>query len=193
MVSLFKDFYRDETMSRARELIEYDFLDVAGPLLELRVLDRQIPLSQAERAQLRDLDLVLNFLEQLLYLQEEGHLLDRDRDVFFEYWFDQLAQPTHAALRRYLRNCGYERFSRLLGLEEAELFVAYGSRLTGQGGQDEAEARSQLQSLGPCRAQGHLYSRGEFPALVAGTDLVEGELFRVSKKSAFGLLDRLEH
>jgi hypothetical protein len=66
MISLFRDFYRDEDMSRARELIEYDFWDVAGPLLELRVLDRQIALSTVERAQLRDLDLVLNFLEQLI-------------------------------------------------------------------------------------------------------------------------------
>lgn len=193
MVALFKDFYRDETMSRARELIEYDFLDVAGPLLELRVLDRDIPLSKVERAQLRDLDLVLNFLEQLIYLQEEGHLLDRDRNVFFEYWFDQLAQPSHAALRRYLRNCGYERCSRLLGLTKDELFVAYGSLLTGAGGQEEAGIRDQVQSLGPCHVSGSLYSRGDFPALATGNGMVEGELFQVSDRAAFRLLDRLEH
>jgi gamma-glutamylcyclotransferase (GGCT)/AIG2-like uncharacterized protein YtfP len=193
MVSLFKDFYRDETMSRARELIEYDFWDVAAPLLEMRVLDRDVALSQVERAQLRDLDLVLNFLEQLLYLEEEGHLLDRDRNVFFEYWFDQLGQPTHSALRRYLRNCGYERCSKSLGLERDELFVAYGSLLSDQGGQDEATVRDRLESMGACHIRGHLYSRGEFPALLPGDDLVEGELFRVRDKSAFRFLDTLEH
>ena len=192
MIALFKDFYQDENMSRARELIEYDFWDVAGPLLELRVLDREIVLSTQERAQLRDLDLVLNFLEQLIYLQEEGHLLERDRNVFFEYWFDQLTQPSNAALRRYLQNCGYERCSRLLGLESRELFLAYGSLLTGQGGADEEAARTGLQSLGRCQIKGELYSRGEYPALVVGEDLVEAELFRVEDKSTFRLLDNLE-
>jgi len=193
MISLFRDFYRDEDMSRARELIEYDFWDVAGPLLEFRVLDRQITLSTVERAQLRDLDLVLNFLEQLIYLQEEGHLLERDRNVFFEYWFDQLAQPTNAALRRYLRNCGYERCSRLLGLESEEMFLAYGSLLTDQGGAEEEEAHRKLEPVGRCHIRGQLYSRGEYPALVPGEDAVEAELFRVREKSAFHLLDRLEH
>jgi gamma-glutamylcyclotransferase (GGCT)/AIG2-like uncharacterized protein YtfP len=193
MISLFKGFYQDEDMSRARELIEYDFWDVAGPLLELRVLDRQVALSPIERAQLRDLDLVLNFLEQLLYLQEEGHLLERDRNVFFEYWFDQLTQPSKAALRRYLQNCGYEHCSRLLGLESQELFLAYGSLLTGQGGDEEEEARRKLQPLGRFRVKGELYSRGEFPALVPGENQVEVELFRVEEKSTFRLLDELEH
>jgi gamma-glutamylcyclotransferase (GGCT)/AIG2-like uncharacterized protein YtfP len=192
MVALFRDFYRDETMSRARELIEYDFADVAGPLLELRVLDRHVRLSDRERAQLRDLDLVLNFLEQLIYLEEEGHLLDRDRNVFFEYWFEQLSQPTHAALRRYLRNCGYERCSDLLELEDAELLVAYGSLLTGEGGAVEEEIRSKMTSKGPCVLTGQLYSRGEFPALTPGSGRAEGELFQIEDSSLFRQLDELE-
>lgn len=193
MVSLFKDFYQDEEMSRARELIEYDFEQVAGPLLELRVLDRDVDLSENERNQLRDLDLVLNFLEQLIYLQEEDHLLPRDCDVFFEYWFDQLKRSEHAALRRYLQNCGYERCSRWLGLNRNEYFVAYGSLLTGMGGPGEEKAAAGMRSLGPCRVRGTLYSRGEFPALVPGPALVEGELFEVGSKSTFRLLDQLEH
>jgi gamma-glutamylcyclotransferase (GGCT)/AIG2-like uncharacterized protein YtfP len=193
MVSLFKDFYRDENMSRARELIEYDFEQIAGPLLELRVLDRDVDLSEEERAQLRDLDLVLNFLEQLIYLQEEGHLLQRDCDVFFEYWFDQLKRPEHAALRRYLRNCGYERCSLWLGLNRHEYFVAYGSLLTGMGGGVEEQAHGGMRSLGPCRIRGSLYSRGDFPALVSGTGLVEAELFEVEDNLTFQLLDQLEH
>jgi gamma-glutamylcyclotransferase (GGCT)/AIG2-like uncharacterized protein YtfP len=193
MISLFRDFYRDEDMSRARELIEYDFWEVAGPLLERRVLDRSVPLSPPERAQLRDLDLVLNFLEQLIYLQEEGHLLERDRNVFFEYWFDQLGKPSNTALRRYLRNCGYERCSALLNLPAEEMFVAYGSLLPGQGGEVERAAREKMQSLGPCEIAGEIYSRGEFPALVPGDGRVAGEIFRVSDNSVFPLLDRLEH
>jgi gamma-glutamylcyclotransferase (GGCT)/AIG2-like uncharacterized protein YtfP len=193
MVALFRDFYRDETMSRARELIEYDFGDVAGPLLELRVLDRHVRLSELERSQLRDLDLVLNFLEQLIYLEEEGHLLDRDRNVFFEYWFDQLSKPTHAALRRYLRNCGYERCSDLLELEQSEFLVAYGSLLTGLGDETERELREGMESLGSCRLDGRLYSRGDFPALVPGSGSVQGELFRVGDKALFRQLDTLEH
>lgn len=180
-------------MSRARELIEYDFWDVAGPLLELRVLDRDVVLSVEERAQLRDLDLVLNFLEQLIYLQEEGHLLERDRNVFFEYWFDQLSKSSNAALRRYLRNCGYERCSTLLGLQSDELFIAYGSLQTGQGGTDEQAARDKMERVGPCEIRGELFSRGQFPAFVQGDGMVKAEVFRVLDKSAFDLLDELEH
>lgn len=193
MVGLFRDFYGDATMSRARELIEYDFLNIAGPLLELRVLDREISLTPEERSQLRDLDLVLNFLEQLLYLEEEGHVLDRDRDVFFEYWFDQLSRPSHAALRRYLRNCGYEYCSRMLELPRDEHFVAYGSLLTGHGGSEEAEIRHRMKSIGPCHLRGELYSRGDFPALTPGADVIEGELFSVPDKSTFKMLDQIEH
>lgn len=193
MVALFDDFYKNPDISRARELLEYDFFDVAGPLLELRVLDRHVSLADEERDRLRDIDLVLNFLEQLLYLEREGHVLRRDRDVFFEYWFDRLKLPESAALRRYLRNCGYERCSDLLELPEAEHFVAYGSLMSGHGGAEEARARKPLTSLGACMIRGTLYSRGTYPALVPGDGMVEGELFRVTDKAAFRPLDELEH
>lgn len=192
-IEVFRDFYRDPNMSRARELIEYDFESVAGPLLELRVLDRQIRLTDDERSQLQDIDLVLNFLEQLLYLEDEGHFLERDRRVFFEYWFDRLSLPEHASLRRYLRNCGYERCSEFLGLEYGEHFIAYGSLMTGQGGTDEQEARKHLESLGPCRVRGQLYSRGAFPALVRGDGEVTAELFLVLSPAVWPMLDAIEH
>lgn len=192
-IEVFRDFYRDPNMSRARELIEYDFESVAGPLLELRVLDRQISLTDDERSQLQDIDLVLNFLEQLLYLEDEGHFLARDRQVFFEYWFERLALPEHAALRRYLRNCGYERCSEFLKLDASEHFVAYGSLMTGHGEVAEHDARKHLESLGPCTIRGDLYSRGEFPALARGDREIEAELFRVTSPSAWPLLDAIEH
>jgi gamma-glutamylcyclotransferase (GGCT)/AIG2-like uncharacterized protein YtfP len=193
MVSLFSDFYKDPDISRARELLEYDCFDVAGPLLELRVLDRHVSLSDDERERLRDIDLVLNFLEQLLYLEAEGHVLKRDRDVFFEYWFDRLKLPESAAVRRYLSNCGYERCSALLDLPNVEFFAAYGSLMSGQGGEEEDTARRSLVPLGPCRLNGTLFSRGSYPALIPGPGRVEGELFRVEDKNAFRGLDELEH
>lgn len=193
MVSLFKDFYRDEDISRARELLEYDFFNEAGPILEMRVLDREVPLSDQEREQLRDLDLVLNYLEQLLFLESEGHIREGDRKVFFEYWFDQLSHPNNASLRRYLKNCGYERCSQLLNLPSAEFFAAYGSLMTGFGSDEEESARADLTSVGPCRIPGTLFSRGDYPALVRGESDVAGELFQVDDRAAFRLLDELEH
>lgn len=195
MVEMFRQFYRDDAICKARELIEYDFAEVAGPILERRVLDRQVPLDAEEREKLRDLDLVLNFLEQLLYLQDEGHLLERDREVFFKYWFDLLSEPDRAALRRYMRNCGYERCSAFLGLEHSELLFVYGSLMEGHGGDQEQRLRDQMKFLGPCRLAGKLYSRGSFPAMVEGEDEgeVEGELFLVPEKRTFRKLDELEH
>lgn len=193
MVETFHLFYSDDDVSRGRELLEYGNDSVVAPLCELRVLDRHVELSRAERANLRDLDLILNLFEQLLYLQNEGHLLDKDRRVFFEYWFGLLAEPERAALRRYLRNCGYELCSDFLQLEEPEYLVAYGSLMRGLRGPHEDQAAADLTFVGPVTITGALYSRGEFPALVPGTDPIYAELFRIECREAFQKLDALEH
>ncbi|MFN8174212.1 MAG: gamma-glutamylcyclotransferase family protein [Solirubrobacteraceae bacterium] len=193
MVQLFRDFYGDVQMSSARERLEYGFFSEMAPILEMRVLDRGVGLSDDERAALRDVDLVLNFLEQLLFLQAEGHVKDRDRRVFFEYWFDQLELEDHAAARRYLANCGYEYCSRHLELATAEYFAAYGSLMTGEGGPREKALRSRMIPRGGCEISGQLYSRGEFPALVRGEGVVCGELFLVPEAATFRELDAIEH
>lgn len=192
---LFKDFYTEPELIAGRELLEYDFDTRLGPLLLLRVTDRQVVLNAGQREDLRRVDLVLNYFEQLLYLQHEAHILERDREVFFEYWFGLMGAPDRAGLRRYLARCGYERCTEELGLEygEAELVALYGSLMGEYSAQDELGVRDQLDLVGPCTIQGELYSLGDWPGMVEGDDRVAGELFRVRDNRVFRKLDQFEH
>jgi gamma-glutamylcyclotransferase (GGCT)/AIG2-like uncharacterized protein YtfP len=190
---LFRDFYKDEGMVAAREVLEYDFDEVVAGILELRVTDRQVPLADHERETLRQIDLVLNYFEQLLYLEHEGHLAPHDREVFFQYWFDLIKDPERAALRRYLAKCGYERCAAWTGAGQTEYVAFYGSLMNGYPTQDELGVRDELEYVGSCVLEGQLYSRGQFPCMAPGADHVEGELFTVRSVGVFRKLDPIEH
>jgi|SRR6187549_42569 len=190
---LFRDFYTDPALVSARENIEYDFVEKAAPLLEKRVTDRHLQLDHKERDTLRQIDLVLNFFEQLLYLEGQGHISRKDREVFFQYWFELMKEPDRAALRRYLARCGYERCARWLGTESSEHIAFYGSLMSAYGTQDELGVRGKLEYVGPCVVEGQLYSRGEFPCVVPGDGRTRGELFSVTDLSVFRQLDGIEH
>jgi gamma-glutamylcyclotransferase (GGCT)/AIG2-like uncharacterized protein YtfP len=193
--TVFTDFYTNRELIAGRELIEYDFDDRLGPLLLLRVTNREVVLSPAQREDLRRVDLVLNYFEQLLYLETERHILKRDRDVFFEYWFGIIGQPSRAGLRRYLARCGYERCTAELGLRygEAEYVALYGSLMRQFDVQDKVDVRNDLEYVGPCQLKGALYSLGGWPALVPGDGRVEAELYRVRGVRAFTKMDPVEH
>ena len=122
-IDLFNEFYRDPTILEAREVYEYCYWSRTRLVVEMRVADRDLELSEEERGALRDVDLVLNCLEQLLYLESEAQITLRDRTVFFDYWFGILEYPSRAGLRRYLRNCGYERCADALSIQEHEMVL----------------------------------------------------------------------
>lgn len=45
---VFRDFYLDNRFERVRHVLEYDFDNTAGPLLERRVTDRHVSVSAEE-------------------------------------------------------------------------------------------------------------------------------------------------
>jgi gamma-glutamylcyclotransferase (GGCT)/AIG2-like uncharacterized protein YtfP len=192
---VFKDFYTDPELISGRELLEYDFDTRLGPLLLLRVTDRNVVLSAEQRRDLRRVDLALNYFEQLLYLQKESHLQRRDTAVFFEYWFDLMRADDRAGLRRYLARCGYERCSEELGIEYGgpEHVALYGSLMREFDEQDIIGVRDKLEYVGECTLAGELYSLGEWPGMVSGDGHVLAELFKVKDESAFAALDKAEH
>jgi gamma-glutamylcyclotransferase (GGCT)/AIG2-like uncharacterized protein YtfP len=190
---LFRDFYTDGEMVKAREVLEYDFEEQAAHILELRVADRHIPLDEESRSILREVDLVLNFFEQLLYLESQGHLAQHDREVFFQYWFELLKRPSHAALRRYLARCGYERCAQWVGAGQTEHVAFYGSLMSAYGVQDELGIRGKLEHQGPCTLDGRLYSRRDFPCMTQGNGRVHGELFMFRDPEIFRYIDPVEH
>jgi gamma-glutamylcyclotransferase (GGCT)/AIG2-like uncharacterized protein YtfP len=190
---LFRDFYTDPTIVSAREVLEYDFEKNAAQLLEWRVTDRDVPLGMDDREKLRQIDLVLNYFEQLLYLEREKLIARHDREVFFQYWFELMREPDRAALRRYLARCGYERCAEWIEAEPSEYVAVYGSLLDAYPTQDDLNIRDMLELVGPCVIEGQLFSRGEFPCVVRGPGRVQGELFAVRDRAAFKILDELEH
>jgi gamma-glutamylcyclotransferase (GGCT)/AIG2-like uncharacterized protein YtfP len=190
---LFQDFYTDPTIVSAREVLEYDFEEGAAQLLEWRVTDRDVPLDVENRDTLRQVDLVLNYFEQLLYLESQGLIAKHDREVFFQYWFELMREPNRAALRRYLACCGYERCAEWINADPSEHIAVYGSLMSEYPTQDELGIREMLEPVSPCLIEGLLFSRGEFPCIVRGDGQVQGELFAVRDRAVFKIIDKLEH
>ena len=120
---IFTTFYRDEKLLEARDIYEYEYWTILRHAVELRVTDRHVQPNDAQRQAIRAVDLILNFLEQLVYLEWESHIAVRDREVFFAYWFGILKYPSRAGLRRYLANCGYERCAAIVNANSGELVV----------------------------------------------------------------------
>lgn len=123
VTDIFTVFYRDPAFLGARDVFEYQYWTTLRQLVEFRVTDRHITLSAEAQDAIRATDLILNFMEQLLYLEEENHIGEKDRSVFFSYWFSLLEYPCRAGLRRYLARCGYERCADAVGAVDYEVLV----------------------------------------------------------------------
>ncbi|MCG8315366.1 MAG: hypothetical protein MI976_19325 [Pseudomonadales bacterium] len=126
---LYNSFYTNENYFWARDTFEHEYIEVVAPLVEKRVTDRHIKLMKDEIENLRKLDLMFNFFEHLIYLEEQ-HILDQsDREVFFEYWFDFFAYPERGGLRRYFAKCGYERLALYTGSSKKEYIALSATQL----------------------------------------------------------------
>src|SRR5437016_376095 len=60
---VFKDFYLSGRFKEVRELLEYDYPERAGPLLERRITDRDVRITPEEREILGELDNLLNYFD----------------------------------------------------------------------------------------------------------------------------------
>ncbi|HUO99299.1 MAG TPA: hypothetical protein VMU01_11560 [Rhizomicrobium sp.] len=114
-LDLFRHFYNHTGFEKPRQMIEYDFDERVRFLIQRRVTDRNLPLSQEEKRELQQLDNLLNYLEAVMYIVDNRQLLGSDADAFFDYWFSLIKTDDHAILRRYLR-MGYERLARRVGV-----------------------------------------------------------------------------
>ena len=74
-----------------------------------------------------------------------------------------------------------------------ELLAVYGTLMSGQDYEGRPDVERLMESRGPCRIPGRLFSEGDYPWLVAGEGEVAGELFAVRDPSTFDLLDAYEN
>lgn len=195
----FEQFYLSEQFREVRHVLEYEYTDVLGPLLERRLTNRDVPCSAVELQVLQNIDNLLNYFEWMLYLQSNGHMSKDDLEALFDYWFGVMRDPNRSAVRRYCACWGWERLSNALNAQRLEYTASYGSLMTGLQLDDAPDMTDYLELVGPCTIKGTLYDLGHYPGLVSGDGNVAGELYRFKFElpdpratEAFRLLDSYE-
>jgi gamma-glutamylcyclotransferase (GGCT)/AIG2-like uncharacterized protein YtfP len=189
---VFRDFYLEDRFRDIKLVIEYRYDTLLGPLLERRVTDSHVPATADEQALLEQLDMLLNYFEHVIYLEQERHLTKDDRQAVFEYWFDLMQAPDRAAIRGYAAWFGFERVAYALDCQTEDYVAVYGS-LRKQGGiGDEPDLSGRLKPAGTAVIEGKLIDLGEYPGLIPGAGKVQAELFEVVDREVFRIMDRHE-
>lgn len=192
-IDLFKGFYSDPAIDMARNLLEYDYRDRLVPVLELRVLDRGVALTPAQRDDLASLDLLLNYLEQILYLEDRRAIGKGDKEVFFSYWLEIFSQPTYSSLRRYLACCGYERLAKYCGATDTEHVLFYGTLMGNSPRQSQLSVADKLKLIGEGHLPGTMYELPTCPGITPdGMSRYRVEIYQVLDRAALPILDEFE-
>jgi len=191
---IFVEFYLDDSFSVVRSYLEYNYEDKLSKLIERRFFDRDITITDHEASILKELDQLLNYFEHLLYLEDSGLLLRKDRDAIFEYWFDILSAPEKAVMRRYTGHFGFERVAKALNASTKNYIFLYGSLRQDQSAYKELELDKYLNFVQKSTLMGSLYDLGEYPGLVQNPKhtKIAGELFEVQDHEAIKILDKFE-
>jgi gamma-glutamylcyclotransferase (GGCT)/AIG2-like uncharacterized protein YtfP len=193
---LFRDFYiADRYRDIKWQLIRPTYHGKIAPILERRLANRDLPLEDDEDQLLRDLDTLLNFFEHILYLESQRHLRKRDREAMFNYWISLLSAPDYAAVRKYLARFDYEQLAAQAGASDIDYVAVYGvlrSDVNGLLSTPEPDLASRTISRGKCLIPGALFDVGDYPGLVPGDGIVEGELLEISHESVLADLDHFE-
>jgi gamma-glutamylcyclotransferase (GGCT)/AIG2-like uncharacterized protein YtfP len=189
---VFRDFYLEDRFRDIKLVMEYGYDTQLGPLLERRVTDAHVPATADEQALLEQLDMLLNYFEHVIYLEQERHLAKRDRQAVFEYWFELMQAPDRAAIRRYAAWFGFERVAYALDCRTPDYIALYGSLRKDAGIGDEPDLSERLKPAGTAIIEGKLVDLGDYPGLIPGPGKVQAELFEVVDREAFQIMDRHE-
>lgn len=111
---LYDNFYNSERYKQVRQLIDFDDLEALIQLLRKSdAAPRELRAEDRDRVdQLTD---YLNFFEWIGYLEKERQLTIKNIDTMFKYYLVRSMQVDgHQALRKYIKDHGYEELHRLL-------------------------------------------------------------------------------
>jgi gamma-glutamylcyclotransferase (GGCT)/AIG2-like uncharacterized protein YtfP len=181
------------TFSKIRTLFEYSYQDKLASLIERRITNREIALTDDDVSILKELDTLLNYFEHVLYLENDGHMSNGDRQAVFEYWFELMLAPECGGLRRYIDTFGFERIERALCCTQKKEYIAlYGSLMKTFNGVGQLGVEGKLKYVSKCEISGKIYDLGEYPGLVFGDGVVVGELYEICDLSVFKILDKFE-
>jgi gamma-glutamylcyclotransferase (GGCT)/AIG2-like uncharacterized protein YtfP len=192
MHDIFQRFQLGNEFDRAKLIFDFEYRDVVEPIHAALVAGGNATLDPSRRADSQHIDRLLNYLEHLVYLADNGHAKWGDCLVYFKYWFDLLLNPERGALRRYLVNFGYERLAGFARAAPEEFLLLYGSLGSRESMHAELGLDKALQRLGPREIRGSLYDLGPYPGLVLGPGVVVAELFKIRDLSVLLRLDKFE-
>jgi gamma-glutamylcyclotransferase (GGCT)/AIG2-like uncharacterized protein YtfP len=202
MKELFSEFFFNNNFDEIRDLLEFGYATKLEPLLYQAALGRYNEIdTEEERRLVKELDNFLNYMEYVLYLEDNNQISRDDVEVTFGYWIGVLADDQHALLRDYCDKFGYERVSALVGERRrtlpaptARLFAVYGSLLTGQAPHAQFKLGTRAHKLGACQIPGRLLDLGDYPGLIrdiSGPSVI-GELYSTTDSTLVTDLDAYE-
>lgn len=224
LVALYRDFYIESRLARARMRIEDGYGTDFEPLIQDWVSGRR-PLREVPRWQLeveQDLDLVLNFLEMLSYLERNKEIPSKDLLALFEYWLTEvIGSPERPELRLYIQTFGYEGLHRLIlnatrnqrpldsksgsclaPLEDPLRVAVYGSLVPGSATwtdfEDYAHGRGLIDTdrrisvVGETTISGTLVDLGRYPGLQPGPGRTKATVIILDSAETLALLDAYE-
>ncbi len=192
MHELSNRFQLGAEFDKGKLYFDFQYQDTVEPVYAAMVFGGNDALDKSEHETSIHIDRVLNYVEQLLYLEAEGHIKKKDRDAYFGYWIGLITRPDHGAVRRYCVNFGYDYLAKLTRAHEQEYLILYGSLITGESAHSSLNLDKALRLIGERKIKGQLYDLGEYPGLVLGEGEVQAELYLVVDKSSILKLDEYE-
>lgn len=128
---IYRDFYQTQHFTRIRRVLEYHYKDVAGPLLSRLVATSTnagadsppseptgkptTATTRADEELLAELDMLLNYFELVLYLEDRRQFTKKDRPPMLDYWLDLMGKPDRKELQEYAATFKFTRVARALG------------------------------------------------------------------------------
>jgi hypothetical protein len=189
--NIFADFYCKYSFRNVRATFEHDYDGTLGPLVQQRVTDRELPTTEDEIALLMELDNLLNYFENILYLEEQGLLRKKERLALFQYWFDLLCADECGGIRHYINRSSWQRVTDLVGRSRRH-FVLVSRPLPGENSPALDLSRLHfLQTDSICGRSNPL--DGGAVAFDGAPETPEGDLFEIKDVSILAELDRLHH
>lgn len=107
---LVNKFYFSEEFHHIRLRFEFDFHHYYAPALERWDTNKDL-LTDEDKNRIGEVDSVVNFFENLLYIIAQGHISERDHFAAFSYWYVLMRDEEHVCLRQYLRY-GFENIQK---------------------------------------------------------------------------------
>jgi hypothetical protein len=186
--NVFADFYCKYSFSNVRAKFEHDYDGTLGPLVQQRVTDRELPTTDGEIALLMELDNLLNYFENILYLEEQGLLRKKERLALFEYWFGLLCADECGGIRHYINRSSWQRVADLVGRDRRHFVLINRPR---SGETRPALDTSRLHFLQTDSISGRCNPLDGAPVAIDGApETAEGDLFELRDLSALAELDR---